>query len=315
MATELPAPLVPPEVDLRDFGFMPVDCLRLRDSDLAAIATGDEFRAAVLLWCSAWHQVPAGSLTDDDRVLARFAQVANWQRVKAQALRGFVKCSDGRLYHPVIAEKAVEAWNGKVRQRDRTKAATAAREAKRKPGSALDDDQRHEDRHERRDEQRPEQRDEKRQTRTDVHQGTGTGTGTAKSKVLAPPPIGVDAKQASRSTESWEAYRSAYAARYGADPVRNAKVNGQLSNLVSRIGADAPQVAGFFVGLEDQFYVKQMHTVDLLLRDAERLRTMWVTGSENGAAVNVKSKASRHAGFASKDYRHGVAADGSIVEL
>lgn len=66
----LPVPLVPAEVDLRDFGFMPLHVSRLRDSDLAALATGDEFRAAVLLWCYSWHQVPAGSLPNDDRVLA-----------------------------------------------------------------------------------------------------------------------------------------------------------------------------------------------------------------------------------------------------
>lgn len=32
---------------------------RLRDSDIATKAKGDEFRCAVLLWCAAWHQVPA----------------------------------------------------------------------------------------------------------------------------------------------------------------------------------------------------------------------------------------------------------------
>ena len=70
--SEAPDPLVPAEVDLRDFGFMPLDVLRLRDSDLAALANGEEFKAAVLLWCAAWHQVPAASLPNDDRLLARF---------------------------------------------------------------------------------------------------------------------------------------------------------------------------------------------------------------------------------------------------
>lgn len=64
------APLVAAEVDLRDFGFMPLDVLRLRDSDLMALSTGDEFKAAVALWCVAWHQVPAASLPNDDRLLA-----------------------------------------------------------------------------------------------------------------------------------------------------------------------------------------------------------------------------------------------------
>jgi len=36
------------------------------------------------------------------------------------ALRGFVKCNDGRLYHPVIAEKVKDAWQMRLRQRERS---------------------------------------------------------------------------------------------------------------------------------------------------------------------------------------------------
>lgn len=108
------APLVSAEVDLRDFQFMPLDVVRLRDSDLASRVSGEEFRAAVLLSCAAWHQKPAASLPDDDVVLSSLAGfgrvVREWQAVREGALRGRVKCSDGRLYHPVVAEKANEAW-------------------------------------------------------------------------------------------------------------------------------------------------------------------------------------------------------------
>jgi len=125
------APLVEGHIDLRDFAYMPLDVVRLRDSDLAAISTGDGFRAAVMLWCAAWHQVPAASLPDDDRMLARLSgygrDIEGWRYVKDDALRNFVKCDDGRLYHPTIAEKACEAWDAKCRQRDRTAAARAAR--------------------------------------------------------------------------------------------------------------------------------------------------------------------------------------------
>ncbi|WP_249404999.1 DUF1376 domain-containing protein [Stenotrophomonas sp. CFBP 13725] len=102
------------DVDLRGMPFMPLDVARLRDSDLAIMATGDEFRAAVLLWCAAWNQLPAASLPDNDQALAAYAgfgrDVRGWLAVKPGAMRGFVVCSDGRWYHPVVAEKAVEAW-------------------------------------------------------------------------------------------------------------------------------------------------------------------------------------------------------------
>jgi hypothetical protein len=145
---EQPDPLVPTDVDLRDFGYMPLDVLRLRDSDLASLASGEEFRAAVLLWCASWHQVPAGSVPDDDRLLTKYSgtgdpkdpkHVARWKKLRPEALRGFVKCSDGRLYHETVAEKALEAVAAKSAQRARTKAASEAKDAKRKAEQALRD--------------------------------------------------------------------------------------------------------------------------------------------------------------------------------
>lgn len=116
-----PEPLVPVDVDLRGMPFMPLDVARLRDSDLAIEASGDEFRAAVLLWCASWNQVPAGSLPNAEQPLAAYAgfgrDVKGWKKVAKGALRGFVECADGRLYHPVVAEKALDAWAQRVEHR------------------------------------------------------------------------------------------------------------------------------------------------------------------------------------------------------
>lgn len=124
---ELPAPLTPSDCDLRDFVFMPLDVLRLRDSDLAALESAEACWCAVLLWCASWHQLPAASLPNDDRVLAQLAGfgkvVKEWMRLRTGALRGWVLCSDERLYHPVVAEKAREAWMQKLQQRWRTECA------------------------------------------------------------------------------------------------------------------------------------------------------------------------------------------------
>jgi Protein of unknown function (DUF1376) len=114
MMSDLPAPLVPPDIELRDFQFMPLDVVRLRDSRLASAVSGEEFRCAVLLWCAAWHQIPAASLPDDDVELSQLAgfgrAISEWKKVREGALYRWVKCSDGRLYHPVVAAKATEAW-------------------------------------------------------------------------------------------------------------------------------------------------------------------------------------------------------------
>ena len=122
--TDLPIPLTPAECDLQDFAFMPLDVARLRDSELAANETPEACWAAVLLWAASWHQVPAASMPNDDRWIAKAAGYAQrgkidkaWSSVRDGALRGWIECADGRLYHPVVAEKAREAWTAKLKQR------------------------------------------------------------------------------------------------------------------------------------------------------------------------------------------------------
>lgn len=174
-------PPIPSDIDLRDFGYMPLDVVRLYDSDLMALATGDEFRAAVALWCKAWHQVPAGSLPSDERLLAHLAgfgrDLSSWRKVRDMALRGFDLRDDGRLYHRVICEKAMEAWDAKTKQRSRTKAATAARSGRR-------DDDRDEQRDDERNDMPDEQRDDEPNDERNVHQGKGR-EGKGKSIALA----------------------------------------------------------------------------------------------------------------------------------
>lgn len=139
--SDLPEPLTPAEADLQDFPFMPLHVARLRDSDLAAEEEPETCWYAVLLWGAAWHQLPAGSLPDNDTVLMRLVglgrDLKTWKKHRAGALRGFVKCSDGRLYHPVVAEQVADAWESKLRQRHRTYCA-----AVRKHNSRHDTDQR-----------------------------------------------------------------------------------------------------------------------------------------------------------------------------
>lgn len=137
-----PAPLTPVDCNLQDFAFMPLDVARLRDSDMAAYVAPDACWAGVLLWSAAWHQVPAASLPDDDRFLAKAAGygrvVKEWMNVREGALHGWIKCADGRLYHPVVAEKANESWRAKLhhgwkKECDRIRKSNKQRETEGKP--------------------------------------------------------------------------------------------------------------------------------------------------------------------------------------
>jgi hypothetical protein len=126
-----PEPFTPPDCDLRNYQFMPFGVERFCDSAAVDLLTGDEFKAAMLLWCKSWHQVPAGSLPDDDRQLAKLAgfgrAIEEWQKVKKGALYGFVLCSDGRLYHPVVCEYALNSWSVKRTNSDNGKSGAQKR--------------------------------------------------------------------------------------------------------------------------------------------------------------------------------------------
>jgi hypothetical protein len=312
--TNLPDPIVPPEVDLTDFPFMPLDVRRLRDSKLATSADGEAFRAAVLLWCAAWHQLPAASLPDDDAELAQLAgfgrAVREWKKIRTGALYGWIKCSDGRLYHPVVAEKAVESWKRKQEQKVKTiKARLAAFEKRLKDATTEADKSQLQSLIQALKDQLPQtllltpktpvtdikdgqsQKDKKSVTdpvsesnREGQGQGEGYREGQGEGKVYvaagkptAPPTDETALQTACRKT--WHAYQEAYAQRYGVEPVRNEKVNSQVKQFVKRLGfEESPLVASFFVGHSAAYYVKKLHDWGSLVSDAEKLRTEWKTG-------------------------------------
>lgn len=133
MNEPLPAPLVAADVDLNGYQFMPLYGHRLFGSEFNARCSDAAWRAGVTLWWAAWNQVPAASLPDDDAALCRLADLGRdvkaWRKIRADALHGFVKCSDGRLYHRALAEYAAEAWDRRVRDRARKAAWRAGRNA------------------------------------------------------------------------------------------------------------------------------------------------------------------------------------------
>lgn len=76
----------------------------------------------------------------------------------------------------------------------------------------------------------------------------------------------------------WQAYADAYFRRYGTEPLRNAKVNGQVAQFCKRLPADeAPHVAAFYLTHPNRWYVQKGHEFGQLLNEAEKLRTEWAT--------------------------------------
>jgi hypothetical protein len=117
-------PFTPAECDLRGMPYMPLYGDRLFGSATWIGATSEGKVAALRLWWRSFaHEVPAASRPDDDTLLADYSGygvgVKAWLKVKPQAMRGWVKCSDGRLYHKTVAEVALEAWEQRKRNREK----------------------------------------------------------------------------------------------------------------------------------------------------------------------------------------------------
>jgi|GEM_PF-2778901 len=76
----------------------------------------------------------------------------------------------------------------------------------------------------------------------------------------------------------WQRYRAAYVERYGVDPLRDKKVNGQINNLRERLGHEAPDVAAYYLEINDQWLIKTGHPIGQLLQGCEGYRMQWATG-------------------------------------
>lgn len=97
----------------------------------------------------------------------------------------------------------------------------------------------------------------------------------------APPVADSETELQAACRSTWTAYAVAYRNRHGVAPVRNAKVNASVKQLVKRLGAtEAPQVAGWFLQVNERMVVQGMHDLGLLLARCEAYRTQWATGRQ-----------------------------------
>lgn len=121
MTSHLPAPPIPADADLRHFPCVSINAADLRNSDMAIEGDPADNWFCIILMMAAWHQLPAGSLPDDDAKLAYLAgmgrDLRGWKKRRKGALRGWVLCSDGRLYHPMMVEAVHEALQKSQRGR------------------------------------------------------------------------------------------------------------------------------------------------------------------------------------------------------
>ena len=93
--------------------------------------------------------------------------------------------------------------------------------------------------------------------------------------------------QSCKTFRCWANYAFAYRKRYCTWPVWNAMDGGQIGQLIDRLGADAaPQVAAYYLTVNDARLINDCHTLNGLLAKAEAFHTQWQTGRQiNGTTA------------------------------
>lgn len=142
------------------------------------------------------------------------------------------------------------------------------------------------------------------------------GTPAEQPKRRKPPGVAV-AKPEPPTRQVWTAYSEAYRQRYGVEPTRNARVNGQLAMFVSYVGAeDAPHIAASYVRSRNSHYAQRGHSVGVMVTDAEKLRTEWLNGRQMTATTARHEDRTASNGFAllAEEMRAQLAAQGNPDE-
>lgn len=121
-------------LDVQCLPYMPLQIERLRKSKawLRCKRNPEIAFYMVNLWMRAWHEIPAGSIEDDDDVLADAAMCSpeKWELLKDDILHGWER-RDGRVWHSTVTEIATESAGKLRRNKTRTAAAREAREQQR----------------------------------------------------------------------------------------------------------------------------------------------------------------------------------------
>lgn len=114
----------------------------IEQSDTWALAPAELRPWLLMLWATAWKQVPCGSLADDDALIAvRIGmKPALFMKNREILMRGWWKAQDGRLYHDTVALRVAEMLDVKEKGRQRKaeyRKRKTAEEQKQSHGTAM----------------------------------------------------------------------------------------------------------------------------------------------------------------------------------
>lgn len=134
-----PAVPYPPDTRAKGWRFE-LDMERVIQSDTWDLAAEIPMaqHALLMMWVTAWQQVPCGSMPADPSLIRAKLKVpaSLWEPMREVVLRGWTVHEDGRLYHPTITERVLGMLGAKKGERERKAAWRARKEAERKGGQS-----------------------------------------------------------------------------------------------------------------------------------------------------------------------------------
>lgn len=98
-----------------------IDYEKVEQSDTWTLASFEVRPWLLMLWMTAWKQVPCGSLVNDDALIAARIGMSTkiFSKHRDILLRGWWLAEDGRLYHDTVAERVLQMLD--TRGADRTR--------------------------------------------------------------------------------------------------------------------------------------------------------------------------------------------------
>lgn len=117
-----------------------LDYEAIQQSDTWALA--DEVPMAqpalLMMWLTAWAQIPCGSFPNDEAVIRAKCKIPakDWPKLREVLMRGWWLADDGRMYHPTITQRVLDMLGRKEAERKRKSDYRARMEAERKLADA-----------------------------------------------------------------------------------------------------------------------------------------------------------------------------------
>jgi hypothetical protein len=98
-----------------------LDYEQIEQSDTWGVTKPEARPWLLMLWMTAWKQVPCGSMPADHEVIVGKLGMPDdlWEKHKGSLLRGWVLADDGRLYHDTLTARVLEMMSRRRSESDR----------------------------------------------------------------------------------------------------------------------------------------------------------------------------------------------------